>query len=148
RQHPSASAADAAVAPEPVMSVETAPPPAPPAPPKKPSQLSVTAQPCPSLGCELVFDFSSAVAPAAKPAVIFSPRLKGKFRWDAPTRLAFVPNPPLEEEQVVTATIGPMSALDRELLPLPQTQLQIPVDELVLANKVVSWPVVKGKPRL
>lgn len=129
---------------------------APPAPvePPPPPQLSFTAEDCDRPDCTLRFTFSHDVADAADlvkspvPALSFTPRLKGRFAWESPTVLTFTPARRLEVGEGVVVVAKNVAARDASVKPLEEQSVTVPVSELMIAGKVVEWPVLRGLPRL
>lgn len=140
---------------EPVMSVAPQPvlAPEPPKPPP-PQQLTVSAQACDRPDCSFVFDFSHPVFDEAElvkappPEITFEPKLKGAFTWETPARVSFKPAHRLTPGEGIVATVKNVRGLEPGVKPLEEQALTIAVSELMIANKVVAWPVLKGLPRL
>ena len=125
-----------------------------PAVPAPPSQLSFRAENCERPDCVIALQFSEAmVAPdqlaaAPIPRVTFKPKLKGTFHWASATDLTFTPSVALVAGEGLIITVKGARALDAEVLPLEEQSATISVSELMIAGKVVEWPVLKGLPRM
>ncbi len=113
-----------------------------------PGQLSFTANECDRPDCILTLVFSHAMNPAATPEVNFTPKLEGKFTWSSDTELRFQPAKPLTAGEGLIITVKNAQAADQSVLPLDEQSATISVAELMIAGKIVEWPVLQGLPRL
>lgn len=129
------------VAPAPVVVIE------PPAPPE-PTRLSFTAEDCDRPDCVITLFFSHAMDTSTTPAVTFKPKLKGKFTWANDKALEFRPAKALTAGEGLIIFVKDVRALDASVLPMEEQSATISVSELMIAGKVVEWPVLKGLPRL
>jgi alpha-2-macroglobulin len=135
------------------VAVEPAPPPAP-VEPLRPAQLTFTAPDCERPDCVITLAFSHPVvdddqlSSAPAPDVTFRPKLRGTFRWTSSTELSFTPSAPLTAGTGLIITVKGTRATDGTVLPLEEQSVAIGVSELMIAGKVVEWPVLTGFPRL
>ena len=97
--------------------------------------------------CALTLSFSHPVVEGSE-KVTFKPRLKGRFHWNSPTELTFEPAAPLTAGQGVIVTVKGARSREPEVLPIVEQSSTLSVSELMIAGKVVEWPVLKGLPRL
>lgn len=135
-----ASSPEVSLPPTPVVEAPVAPPP--------PAKLSFTTQQCERPDCTLTLFFSHAMDTNVTPNVTFRPKLEGEFTWESDTELRFAPGKPLVAGTGLVITVKDARALDPEVLPLEEQSTAISVSELMIAGKVVEWPVLQGLPRL
>ncbi len=126
--------------PAPVVEAPVAPP--------APAQLTFTASPCERPDCTVTLTFSHEMDTSLVPNVTFKPKLAGRFSWASDTELQFVPAGPLTAGTGLVITVKDARAVDAEVLPLEEQSSAISVSELMIAGKVVEWPVLEGLPRL
>ncbi|MDP1822229.1 MAG: alpha-2-macroglobulin family protein [Archangium sp.] len=135
------------------VAVAPTPPPTPAEPPPPP-KLSFSALDCERPDCVISLSFSHPVVDedqldsAPAPDVSFRPKLRGKFHWTSTTELAFTPSAPLTAGVGLIITVKDARATDGSVLPLDEQSATIGVSELMIAGKVVEWPVLAGFPRL
>lgn len=142
-------ATDAGTASPPEVSIAPAVAPAPevPAAPPEPQKLTFSAPNCERPDCAITLTFSHPVIEGSE-QVTFTPRLKGRFHWSSPTELVFEPNQPLTAGEGVIVTVKGARSSDESVLPMDEFSNTLSVSELMIAGKVVEWPVLKGLPRL